>query len=139
MSIIEDYIELFRTLRTSRYIDTANIIRLTDRGTLDPVTLQYDGAPTVVYADLGVLVRPMGRRQQVEEFGEETVTYFDHSVFAPWDTTDVRVDDRVVVTASGHDPDLVGAVLIVRALPVDSYRTTLHIWAERDLGPGQEV
>lgn len=139
MSIALDNVDFFRAQWADRFSDTADITRLTNRGTLDDDTLEYDGTPDTLYAGLTVLVRPAGRRQALVDIGETSHTYYDTDIYAPWNTTGLKPDDELTITASEKDPDLPSAVFRVRAVDVDTYRTRLHIRAERDLGPGQEV
>lgn len=122
MSVASDHVPVFRDLWADRFVDTASITDLTDRGTYNPATLQYDTPSTSVVYSGGVLIRAT-KGDQIEERGMSGEMLYTHTILLPHSATGISVGNTVTVTASVYDPDLVGAVLTVQSVHQDTYNT----------------
>ena len=130
MSVPSSTVSLLRSQWSDRFTDTGNLVRETDSGTFNPSTLQHETiSSSTLYSDLGCLVRP--RSRTTADFGEREVDVEGYSILVPYTSTGARPGDKFTVTASVHNPDLVGAVLVLREILEDSYLTRYEWVAER--------
>lgn len=86
------------------------IIRVTDRGPLNPVTKKYD-TPVVstIYTGPAHISPVTYRRDRQEIGGMESVRIRQYRAVVPWDSGDIWIDDKMTVTAT-EDPQMVGKV-----------------------------
>lgn len=96
-------------------VDTCVIKRVTAE-TTDPFSGTITPTLTTVYS--GVCRVQHGEAQAREEanVGQAYLLMLILELQLPMTVTDLQVDDQVTVTASVHDPDLVGRVFTVRDL-----------------------
>lgn len=117
-----------RVLAGRLFADTCSIRRQT--GTMfDEETGQTVPTFTSVYEG-ECLTRPLGAAEQVA--GEQQVNLRGYSVFLPWDQTEPRSGDQIVVVAS-HDGYLNGRVLDVLNVAAD----TINYWRRLDCEENQ--
>lgn len=136
MSIASDAVAVFRSFWADRFVDTVTVSRHSTGGTFNPTTLKYDGGTeTTVYSG-GALIRPGGNQAAEEELPNELRTFGQYSVLLPYDSAELDVEDKIAVTASVSDPQLVGKTLRVLSIRRDSYNTRREVIAELDQGRG---
>ena len=138
MSVPSSTIDTFRNRWADRFIDTVTITRVTGRGTFNDSTGVYDSGTGDTPYTGGGLIRPMSSNDK-QQFGEEQVTGAMYDVLLPFDAGTFDLEDQVTIDATLHDPDLVGAVLIVVAVVYDSYRTHTILRCRQDQGAGFAV
>jgi len=130
VSIASDTVPTFRAQWASRFVDGATLNRTTVPGAFNDTTGQY-GAGTVVPIYSGsCLIRPASRA--TADFGQKEADVESYSIMVPHTATGARPGDRLTVDASVYDPDLVGAVLVLREIIEDSYLTHYEWKAERE-------
>ncbi len=123
MSIASDHVAFFRTNWTDRLVDTATRERTTAPGAFNPVTLTY-AAPTQTTVAVSCLIRYGIPQNQFEtfQFGQEATDRDWYTVHLEHDA-DVLPNDRLVITASDNEPDLIGEDLIIVSVSNDTYNT----------------
>jgi len=130
VSIASDTVPTFRAQWASRFVDEGTLNRTTVPGAFNSSTGQY-GAGTVVPIFSGAcLIRPESR--STADFGEKEADVERYSIMVPHTAIGARPGDRFTVDASVYDPDLVGAVLVLREIIEDSYLTHYEWKAERE-------
>jgi hypothetical protein len=108
--------------------DAVSIARTTG-STFNPSTGGYVDTTTVQYVG-PVDVKNLGVAAGQAQAGEREITFRTYDVKLPFgDSSDIRLDDRVTVTASA-DPTLVGVVLTVIDVQHGARRTARHLIAE---------
>lgn len=134
MSVASAHVDLFRDHWADRMVDTCTIRRLTDRGTINPTTLEYDAETwTVIYTG-PCLIRPvsgsLGEPKTVKAGEEQKITNHLH-LFLPHTADTIKPDDHATIDTS-TDSRLVGAVPVVVAADSDTYitrrRVTARLW-----------
>ena len=127
MSIASDAIPALRSHWADRFVDAATLDRETDKGTFNETTGQYDSPTTVEIWDGtgGCLIRPDSRSNP--DFGERSVDVERYDVFVPDSATGAAPSDKLTISASKHNPALVGAVLVLTEVVEDSYLTK-YLW-----------
>ena len=140
LSIATDAVATFRTEWAERFVDACQILdplNDTDRGTMDPITYQYDEQTAGVVYTGACLIRPSGNSVPAAVvYGQEARTFIPVDIYLPHDAAVVDLDQQVVITASVTDTQLVGKVFIIRAIVRDSYNTRRKLQTELDLGTG---
>lgn len=140
MSIASDTVAIFRSNWAERFVDACQILdplNDTDRGTMDPVTYQYDEQTAGVVYTGACLIRPANASvPNAVVYGQEARTFAQLDIFLPHDAAEVDLDQQVVVTASLTDVQLVGKVFVIRAIVRDSYNTRRKLQVDLDLGTG---
>lgn len=108
---------------------TGEIERSTGR--TEPVegSIGEDTIYEVVYAG-PVLVRPDGSATKVS-VGGVTLPVSRYDVTLPADT-DAMIGDRLTITSADHDPALVGQVLRLTDVPLDTWQVARFCKAKRD-------
>ena len=140
LSIASDTVAVFRTEWADRFVDACQILdplNDTDRGTMNPITYQYDEQTAGVVYTGACLIRPSGASvPNAVVYGQEARTFTPVDIYLPHDAAVVDLDQQVVITASVTDTQLVGKVFIIRAIVRDSYNTRRKLQTELDLGTG---
>ncbi len=106
------------------------------QGTYNPATRTYDGTPSTVYAGV-CLVRPRGHTSTDRAEAQHEVV--DYDVYLPPTATGLAPDQQLTVdtTASATAPaDLVGAVLTVMEIGLDTYNARIRLGCTLDRGTG---
>ena len=140
MSIPSAHVEVFRTHRATRYVDTCDIKRLASRGDIDDATLLYpsQSEPNVATAQ-PCLYRPDRTSPGVTEFGQQGISrvsaWFEFADDAP----ELQVEDTITMITSVSSPKLVGKIFRVTGVYFDSYQTHMHVDVENDQGPGETL
>lgn len=130
MSLASDAVSVFRSEWDSRFIDEGTLRRTTVPGAFNESTGQYGaGTVTDIFSGL-VLIRPESRA--TADFGERESDVERYAILAPHTAAGARPGDRFTIETSVHDPDLVGAVLVLREVVDDSYLTHYEWKAERE-------
>ena len=125
----------FRLQWAGRFIDTVTFTRAATRGTFNETTGVYEIAtPDAVYSGV-CLVRPSGDAKAVD-YGEESVTTILLDIFVPHDAGTFDIEDTGVIDAAIWNPDLVGRILTVVDIDVDSYHTRQRVRCLVNLGEG---
>ncbi len=118
MSVWTDAALILRPHFTAARTDTVTTARTTTAGALNTSTGVYasptESAPLTAAS---VLIRY--GNQTTLDFGEEATDRAQYTLFLAFDA-DIVTDDRVTVDTCVLDADLVGAVLIVKAVDRDS-------------------
>lgn len=111
----------------SLMVDACRVERRTGR-VLDEDSLEYVDAWASVYEGR-CRVQVAGTQAQQESPAGRAFTVIDAVVQLPVSSVEFVDDDRVTVTASAHDPALVGVVLSVTSREVKSHATMrrLHV------------
>lgn len=111
MTFVDGALRRGRAVHRRLMRDTVSIARTTG-SVFDPSTGRYVDTVAVQYAGPADVTNKPVLQQQVEA-GQREVTLRGYEVLLPFgDTSSIRLDDRVTVTAS-LDPTLVGVVLTV--------------------------
>lgn len=131
MTLPSSIVPTFRAHWEDRFIDAAAITRETAQGVLNTTTGQISAGTfsTIWDGTGGCLIRPTSRTET--DFGQKQTDVELYSVFLPHDVTGVLPGDRLTVSACTYDADLVGAVLVVREVVSDSYKTKTSLVCER--------
>lgn len=131
MSLASDSVAGFRERWATRFIDAGTLDRETAIGTFNATTGQYDTPSSSVVWDGtgGCLIRPKART--TADFGETDADVEQYDVFVPHTATGAKPGDKLTVSASLYDADLVGAVLVVIEVIEDSYLTKYQWVTER--------
>jgi hypothetical protein len=131
-----DAVSTFRTHWATRFVDTITFTRLTDRGTFNPATNDYDTpSSTTVYTG-GALIRPASDGDTPENYGQTQQTTVLYDVYLPHDAGTFDLEDLGTVDASVSDTELVGQTLRVVSIEHDSYRTRTRLRCLLNLGAG---
>jgi uncharacterized protein DUF6093 len=88
------------------------------------------GEETPTWSDVyGGVCRVQQRTAGAQSYtpGEDQQLLLRVEIQLPLSVTGLRVDDQITITAATHDPDLVGAVLIVRDLFAKSHPTSRRV------------
>lgn len=109
----------FRRRETQLMTSTCTISRGSGSPVWNPTTGTYDDPGTTVYTGACRLAAPNRQASDVEG-GGSMYAVTDYVVTVPVGT-DVRVDDKVAITAS-DDPIASGLVLIVEAVPKSDWQ-----------------
>jgi hypothetical protein len=108
-------------------VDACTIRRATGGGTTDPVT----GYPTQAYSTVYTGKCRVQQRAAVarpREAGEDQLMIVRFELHLPVaGTSDLRVNDEVTLTASAHDPDLLGRMFLVIELAHKSEATARRV------------
>lgn len=129
MSVWTDTLSTFRSLFDAAMVDTVTVTRTTSRGTLNTTTGRY--TPTTVTVHSGAaLIRPAGHGTVT--FGEENLEVSRPIVLLPSSVGRIEPEDVITVTASPQNPQLVGAVLVVREVQEDSHDARAKVIADFD-------
>lgn len=129
MSLPGAVVGLFRTHWENRFIDSGTLNRETSAGTYNSATLQNDGPTSSQVFDGACLIRPTSRSEA--DFGERLREVEGYSVFVPYTASGAQPGDEFTVGSCTYDPDLAGAVLVVREVIEDSYLTKYEWVTER--------
>ena len=142
-NIVTDHVEnLFRPVRTDRYIDTVTITDKTSVGTWNRTTKQYGTASTTTVYTGGALIRPAGATVPGATGagaigrGKQAEVLFDFFVYLPETATGIGVGNEVTVDASLLAADLVGTVMAVQSIENDSYETRRTLKCKLSQGGG---
>lgn len=106
-------------------VDACEIRRRTGE-TVDDTTGEVTATYTDVY-DGRCRVQQAGAQAGSEEPGEAYVLMLRLEVQLPMSVTGLEVGDEIEVTASVHDPDLVGRVFLVRDLAHKTHATARRV------------
>ena len=139
MSMATKHVSFFRTHWTDRLVDACTIARLTARGAINSTTLVYDSPTNPQQYTGACLIRARPIAPIPTEFGQQSETRVEYDVYLPHTATGILPDDLITVTASVTDAEMMGKVLKVVSVSVDSYRVKTHIKAELNIGTGREV
>ncbi len=136
MSVPSDAVQMFRDLRADRYVDSITITDLTDRGTLNRATGQYDSETDSIIYSGAALIRPAGAG--ISDRGEAAEIRHDLDVYLPFDAYGIGPGQELTVTAihSLGDTDLDGAIATVQWVTDDTYNTHKLIRAKLSEGRG---
>jgi hypothetical protein len=108
-------------------VDACTIRRATGGGTTDPVT----GYPTQAYSTVYTgkcRVQQRAAVARAHDVGEDQLMIVRFELQLPVaGTSGLQVSDEVTVTASAHDPDLVGRVFLVIELAHKSEPTARRV------------
>lgn len=108
-------------------VDQCAIRRRTGEST-DPVSGVVTPTYATIYAGRCRVQQPgTGAQAREESPGEQYALLLRLEVHVPMSVTGIEADDEVVITASEHDPDLVGRVMIVRDLAHKSHATARRL------------
>lgn len=99
----------------SLMVDACTITRVTGAGTQNETTGRIVPTTTQLYAGQ-CQVRVPQQAAQAPEVGARSATIQGAIVKVPLAVEDVRIGDTVTITASVHDPELVGRVFTVAQL-----------------------
>jgi hypothetical protein len=113
-------------------VDTCSIRRRSGEAT-DPDTGEVTGTYTDVY-DGRCRVQQAGTQAGSEEPGEAYVLMLRLEVLLPMSVTGLEVGDEIEITASVHDPDLVGRVFLVRDLAHKTHATARRVQVTEQTG-----
>lgn len=119
-----------RAAAERRMVDACVITRGTSGKVYDAGTDTYTATPGATVYSGACRVKPRDNVDRQVEAGGETVTIWPYVVSVPMTATGIALDDTVTVTAAGLDPELVGLVLRVRAVPVGSLLTARRLGCE---------
>lgn len=106
---------------------------MVDACTIRRVTSQSTGAGGVVTPTYSTLYTGKCRVQQdkaqaqQQDPGEAAVLMLRLEIQLPMSVTGLQAEDVVTITASAHDPDLVGRVFIIRDLAHASHKTARRV------------
>jgi hypothetical protein len=103
-----------RPMFTEAFTDTVTTARTTTAGTLNTTT-GVISAPTASEPLTGASVFIQYGNQTTFEFGQEATDRATYTIFLAYDA-DIQTDDRVTVDTCALDADLVGDVMIVKAV-----------------------
>lgn len=106
-------------------VDTCTLRRRSGE-TTDPDTGEVTGTYTDVY-DGPCRVQQAGTQAGAEEPGEAYVLMLRLEVQLPMSVTGLEVGDEIEITASVHDPDLVGRVFLIRDLAHATHKTARRV------------
>lgn len=108
-------------------VDTCLIQEVTGEttGTGGVVTPTY----ATVYSGACRIQQPDAQARQ-EDAGQAYLLMSRRQLQLPMSVTGVRADQRVTITASAHDPDLVGRVFVVRDEFAKSHATARRVGIE---------
>ncbi len=118
MSVYTDAALVLRPAFTEARTDTVTTARTTTAGVFNTTTLVY-ASPTESEPLTAASVLIRYGNQTTFEFGEEATDRAIFTIFLAFDA-DIATHDRVTVDTCVLDADLVGAVLIVKAVDRDS-------------------
>lgn len=135
MTIPTSTIATLRAEWAGRFIDHIVATRLTDRGALNPATLEYDGTTVLDVYDGPALIRPSENIDR-REYGQALVTGTPMDVYLRHDGPQFEVEDDVAITVCDYDGQLVGEVMTVVAWENDGYLTRRRLVCRLDLGRG---
>ena len=117
---LETAIAYFAQRQAALFRSSCTITRATP-GTFNPATGAITpGTPTTIYTGV-CLVRPNAWEGSDTQVGQQEVRYRGARLKLPPDTA-VEKDDIVVVTASQHDPELVGRSFRITDVPHDDWQ-----------------
>lgn len=128
------HVGIFRGLWASRFVDSVIVTRGTDRGTLNPATLKYEGGTAAEIYNGGALIRPNTDGSSVQ-YGAEEVIVFDFHIFVPATVGGILPDDTITVTVAA-DTDLSGRTMRCLGIDGDSYETRREIFGQLNRGGG---
>lgn len=113
-------------------VDTISVTRLNPATTTtDPDTGVVTKGYTTVYTGVGKIQRtPQSSRVTPTSVGQAERFMSRLELHLPLAATGVLADDIVTVTASVHDPDLVGKVFHVREIAAKSWQTARRFGIE---------
>jgi len=117
-----DFDQLFGTGALGTSKTTVAITRLTDtqRGVIDPATLQYPAAiPEVIYTGAAFISPIVFRRDRQEIAGGETVRIRQYRCLLPYDAPKIWIDDVVEIITSS-DPYFANRKLVVSDVMYES-------------------
>lgn len=115
-----------RALAESLMVDSCAITRAGGE-TTDPDTgVITPGAATDVYSGR-CRVQQKQAQASPQDPGEAYVLMLRLEVQLPMSVVGLQVDDRIEITASAHDPDLVGRVFSIRDLMHKSHATSRRV------------
>lgn len=120
-----------RAAAVALMVDACTITRVTG-STTSPVTGVVTEVTTTVYAgvcrvqDKGAL----GAASSSDTVGQAFLRQLGWQLQLPMSVTGLAVGDRVTVTSSAHDPDLVGRVFAVRDLFHGTHKTARRVAVE---------
>lgn len=135
MTVPSNAIETLREQWSTRFVDAIAATRLTDRGALNPTTLEYDGTTRVDVYIGPALIRPSENIDRAE-YGQALVTGTPMDVYLRHDAAEFEVEDDVAITVCGFDAELVGQTMTVVGWENDSYLTRRRLVCRLDLGGG---
>ncbi len=118
MSVWTDAALVLRPIFTEARTDTVTTARTTTAGAFNTGTGVYV-SPTETEPLTTASVLIVYGNQTTLDFGEEATDRAQFTIFLAFDA-DIATDDRVTVDTCVLDADLVGAVLIVKAVDRDS-------------------
>ena len=96
------------TLSISQAKTIATVVRVTDRGSFNTVTLEYDSPTTSqIYAGPAHFSPVTFRRDRQELGGGEAIRIRQYRAVLPWDSGDIRIDDIFTVIFCS-DPEVAG-------------------------------
>lgn len=93
----------FREMAGRTFVDSCQVTRPTESGTLDPLTGVWTPGTALSVYDGACRVRPANQIDVETLFGGEPSTIQRYVVTLPWDAPLVRREDRVTITSSGDD------------------------------------
>jgi len=121
---------LGRAAAEAGMIDTCSIVRVTGT-TTDPDTGEVTEMTSSVYSGACRVQEMMGFSRDAGPAPDQPVLARYRIVQLPVAASqDVRAGDRVTITASVNDPDLVGLVMVVRDQAAKSEATSRRIGVE---------
>ncbi len=99
--------------------DECRIFRVVTKAELQPDGSKGFDEETEIYEGMCSISPIIARRDRFDEFGQGLVFSVQYRLTVPWDTTALRITDRVEMTVT-QDPDFAGRNFEVR----DIHRTT---------------
>lgn len=124
----------FRSQQAELFATDAVVERVVGEGEFDETTGEVDPDEVEVIYDGPCIIRPMKRREGSDvTTGEREVRFLDVEAKFPVDTPILK-DDLVTVTASEHDPALVGVVFRITDVPLDEWQISRRAVLEQTTG-----
>lgn len=117
-----------RTAALAGMVDTCTIAR-SENGTVDENTGRIARAEVTIYNG-ACRVQNQRAQSRAEEVGEDRALLLPMEIQLPTSATGLCVGDRITITASVNDPDLVGRVFAIRDLAHKSEATARRVRAE---------
>lgn len=115
------------------YVDQGRFYRLIGKPALNPNGTADPPPEADIYVGRMSVYPIMSRRDRFDELAEGLVFTRQYRVEVPWDTADIQIRDRLIVTVS-RDPELIGRILEVRDVIVETNiglrRITVHDFRE---------
>ena len=129
MSIPTGVIANLRDQWADRFVDTVTIRRVSAVGSVDPTTFVISGASNPIVYTGAALIRPVAAAGGlINEVGLAETRLDQYMVLLPFTGVGLKADDRVTVDQSvTGGPDLVGSVLTVLSVEIESYKTRVAL------------